>query len=91
VRTFGGKPEDDQSMIGKAHNKFVDLKRAIAGNDQKAVVNEVERGEDFIKGKFEKVLRDEDLPPAARDLVTRAYETIRADHDEISRLKHSMH
>jgi uncharacterized protein (TIGR02284 family) len=91
VRTFGGEPEDDQSLLGKAHNKFVDLKNAITGGDQKAVINEVERGEDVIRDKYEKALRDEDLPPPAREVVSRAYETIRADHDEISRLKDSMH
>jgi uncharacterized protein (TIGR02284 family) len=91
VRTFGGEPEDDQSLLGKAHNKFVDLKNAITGGDQKAVIDEVERGEDVIRDKYEKALRDEDLPPPAREVLSRAYETIRADHDEISRLKHSMH
>jgi uncharacterized protein (TIGR02284 family) len=91
VRTFGGKPEDDQSMVGKMHNKFVDLKNAIAGGNEKAVVDEVERGEDFIKGKFEKALQDDDLPPAARELITRAFTSIKADHDEISRMKHQLH
>ncbi len=90
VRSFGGTPEDDQSMLGKAHNKFTALKSALAGHDEKAVIDEVERGEDVIKGKFQKAL-DEDLPPAARQLVSRAYESIRADHDEVSRMKHSMH
>jgi uncharacterized protein (TIGR02284 family) len=92
VRSFGGKPEDDQSLLGKAHNKFVDLKNAVTGGDnEKAIVDEVERGEDFIKAKFEKAVRDEDLPPQARQVVSQAYESIRADHDEISRLKHAMH
>src|SRR5438270_478162 len=48
VRSFGGQPEDDQSMMGKMHNKFVDLKNALTGGDEKAVINEVERGEDVI-------------------------------------------
>lgn len=92
VRSFGGKPQDSQSMLGKAHNKFVDLKNAVAGGDSdKAVVNEVERGEDVIKAKFRKALDDEDLPTNARQTVSRAYESIRVDHDEISQLKHSMH
>lgn len=91
VRTFGGKPEDSQSMLGKAHNKFVDLKSALTGHDAKAVINEVERGEDMIKAKFEKALHEQDLPTEAREMLNRAYESIRADHDEISRIKHSMH
>lgn len=90
VRTFGGEPEDEQSLLGKAHNKFVHLKKALAGGSQKAIIDEVERGEDHIRDKFEDALKDQDLPADARELVSRAYETIRADHDEISRMKRSM-
>jgi uncharacterized protein (TIGR02284 family) len=92
VRSFGGEPETDQSALGKAHNKFVDLKNAVMGGDnEKAVIDEVERGEDVIKAKFERALNDDDLPSNARQLVSRAFESIRADHDQISALKHSMH
>jgi uncharacterized protein (TIGR02284 family) len=92
VRTFGGEPETDQSMLGKAHNKFVDIKNALMGGaSEKAVIDEVERGEDFIKGKYEQALKDDDLPQNVRQVVSQAYETIRADHDEISAMKHSMH
>ena len=90
VRTFGGEPEQHQSALGKAHNKFVDLKAAVLGHDEKAIVNEVERGEDFIKAKFEKALDDDKLPANVRDLVDRAFREIKADHDEVSRLKHSL-
>lgn len=90
VRTFGGEPETDQSILGKAHNKFVDLKAALTRHDTKAVINEVERGEDFIKGKFEHAMRDDDLAPGARTLLTEAYSAIKSDHDEISRMKHQL-
>ena len=92
VRSFGGEPETDQSLLGKAHNKFVDIKNALTGGgSDKAVIDEVERGEDVIKGKYEHALKDDDLPVEARQVVSRLYESIRADHDEISRLKHQMH
>lgn len=92
VRSFGGTPEHDQSMLGKAHNKFVDIKNAVMGGaSEKAVIDEVERGEDVIKAKFEQAMRDDDLPANARTVVSQAYESIRADHDQISALKHSMH
>lgn len=90
VRSFGGEPETDQSLLGKAHNKFVDLKNAIMGGDDKAVINEVERGEDVIKAKYEAAIEDSDLPAAARELITRAYGSIKADHDEVSRIKHQL-
>jgi uncharacterized protein (TIGR02284 family) len=92
VRTFGGEPEDDQSMLGKLHNKFVDLKTALAGgHDDKAVIDEVERGEDTIRDKFEHAARDTELPPQARMTVERAFTQIKADHDEVSRLKRELH
>ena len=91
VRSFGGEPEDDQSFLGKAHNKFVDLKKAIAGGGgDKAVINEVERGEDVIKAKFRKAVEDEDLPAAIRQRISTAYVSVQADHDEVSRIKHQL-
>lgn len=91
VRSFGGEPETDQSLLGKAHNKFVDIKNAISGgSSEKSVIDEVERGEDFIKGKYEAAVRDDELPSSLRQVVTQAYASIRADHDEISRMKHTL-
>jgi uncharacterized protein (TIGR02284 family) len=90
VRSFGGEPQDEQSMLGKMHNKFVDLKTAMGADSKKAVIDEVERGEDVIKGKFEHALKDDDLPQQSRHLVSRAFEAIRADHDEISAMKHRL-
>ena len=91
VRSFGGEPETSQSLMGKAHNKFVELKNALTGGDDKSVIDEVERGEDVIKAKYETVLKDEHLPPRAREVITEAYRSIKADHDEVSRLKRQMH
>lgn len=91
VRSFGGEPKTDQSTLGAMHNKFVDLKSGMTGGSDKAVVDEVERGEDVIKAKFEKATDDGDLPASARELIQRAFGSIQADHDDISRLKHQMH
>lgn len=91
VRSFGGEPEDDQSLVGKAHNKFLALKDAVTGSSVKSVVDEVERGEDFIKGKFQKAADDAELPPEVRQLVSEAYRSVKADHDEISQIKHQLH
>lgn len=91
VRSFGGDPTTDQSILGKAHNKFVDLKNAVTRGGDKSIVDEVERGEDVIKAKFQHAVENSDLPEDVRRTVTTAYATIKADHDEISRLKHQMH
>jgi uncharacterized protein (TIGR02284 family) len=90
VRRLGGNPEDDGSFLGKAHQRFEDLKAAITGRDEKAIINEVERGEDYLKEKFETALDVDDLSGDTRALVERCYQTIRAGHDQMSQLKHGM-
>ena len=90
IRRLGGEPEESGTFMGKAHQRFEDLKAAITGRDEKAIINEVERGEDYIKGKFEKALESGDLGAEARQLVERCYQSVRAGHDQISQLKHGM-
>ncbi len=61
VRRLGGDPDDDGSLMGKTHQVFLDLKSAVTGRDDKAIINEVERGEDYLKEKFEAALQSDKL------------------------------
>jgi len=88
VRRLGGTPEDSGTFLGKAHQRFEDLKAAITGRDEQAIVNEVERGEDYIKGKYEAALNE--LTGDSRSVVERAYQSVREGHDQISALKHGL-
>jgi uncharacterized protein (TIGR02284 family) len=90
VRRLGGDPEESGTFLGKAHQRFEDLKAALTGRDEKAIVNEVERGEDYLKAKFEAALNSEKLSAEARQVVERAYQSVRSGHDQISQLKHGM-
>ncbi|HYZ48613.1 MAG TPA: PA2169 family four-helix-bundle protein [Sphingomonas sp.] len=90
VARLGGEPEDDGTMAAAAHRGWVDLKSAITGRNDKAIVNEVERGEDHIKHKFESALEDDDLSAECRSVVQRAYESVRRGHDRARDLKHSL-
>jgi uncharacterized protein (TIGR02284 family) len=90
VRRLGGDPEDSGSFLGKAHQRFEDLKAAITGRDEKAIVNEVERGEDYLKAKYEAALNSDNLTGESRQVVERCYQSVRSGHDQISQLKHGM-
>jgi len=90
VRRLGGDAEDDQSTMGSLHQRWLDLKAAITGRDDKAIINEVERGEDYLKAKFEAALKDDDLLGDSRSVVERAYQSVREGHDKVSALKHGM-
>jgi uncharacterized protein (TIGR02284 family) len=90
VRRLGGNPEDDGSFLGKAHQRFEDLKAAVTGRDEKAIINEVERGEDYLKDKFETALNSDTLDGESRAVVERCYQSVRSGHDQMSQLKHGM-
>ena len=90
VRRLGGNPEDDGSFLGKAHQRFEDLKSAVTGGDDKSIINEVERGEDYLKEKFETALNSDTLTGDSRAVVERCYQSVRSGHDQMSQLKHGM-
>ena len=88
VRRLGGNPEDEGSVLAAAHRQFLGIRNAFTKGDQ-AVVDEVERGEDVIKERFEKALADDRVSPQTRDVVTRFYESVRRGHDQARAMKHS--
>ena len=90
VSRIGGDPADDASFMGQTHQRWVDLKAAVTGRDDQAIINEVERGEDYLKEKFETALNSGDLTGDSRAAVERAYQSVREGHDKMSQLKHGM-
>lgn len=90
VRNLGGKPEESASFLGAAHRSFMDLKQALSGKNDKAIIEEVERGEDHIQTKFEIALKDTDLAPATRSVIRDAFSSVKAGHHQASVLKHSL-
>jgi uncharacterized protein (TIGR02284 family) len=90
VSRLGGSPSDGGSLLGGAHRMFVNLKAAVAGQDKQAIVNEVERGEDHIKAKYEDALKDEALSSPVRAAIEAGYGSVRAGHDQMRDLKHSL-
>jgi uncharacterized protein (TIGR02284 family) len=90
VASAGGNPEDDGTVMGAVHRGFQSLREAVSTRDDKAIVAEIERGEDYLKAKFEAALDHTDLTGDARVAVTDAWQSVKAGHDEMSALKHSM-
>jgi len=79
-RAEGGSPADYGSAAGTLHRRIEDLRVALGGGD-KAIIKEVERGEDYLKEEFERVLADELMSPGAMAAVRDAYASVRRGHD----------
>ncbi len=90
VSRLGGSIDRDGSTLGHLHQRWLDLKAIITGHDDKAVINEVERGEDYLKEKFEAALKVDSLDASVRAPIERAYISVRDGHDRVRDLKHSL-
>ena len=87
VTTAGGNPEDDGSLLGSIHRAFESLREAVSTKDDAAIIAEIERGEDYLKEKFEAALKGDTLDAASREAVNAAWTSVKAGHDEMSQLK----
>ena len=67
----------------------MDVKHALLRNDA-SVIDTVEGGEDQLKARFERALADSELSATTKETVRRAYGEVRAGHDQLSALKHSL-
>jgi uncharacterized protein (TIGR02284 family) len=90
VRQLGGEPKESGTVLASAHRVFVNLRSKLSSGDT-AVVDEVERGEDHIKAKFEDALKDAELSPQTRAVIQEAYASVRAGHDQMRDIKHRLH
>ena len=54
------------------------------------MVNEVERGEDYIKIKSEAALKNDEISAGTRGALEKSFASIRKGHDRASEMKHAM-
>ena len=80
------EPETSSSATGALHRGWINLKSAITGGDEHAILAECERGEDSAVEEYKKAL-DDGLTPAAQELVSRQFAEIKAAHDRIKSLR----
>jgi uncharacterized protein (TIGR02284 family) len=78
--------ETSSSATGALHRGWINLKSAITGGDEHAILAECERGEDSAVEEYKKAL-DNGLSVSAQDLVSRQFVEIKAAHDRIRSLR----
>jgi uncharacterized protein (TIGR02284 family) len=88
VRALGGDPEKGGSMSGSLRRGWVNIKSAITGMDEVAVLAECERGEDVAKHAYEAALK-KDLPADVRSIVERQYQGVKQNHDRVRELRNT--
>ena len=72
----GGPSNPGGSTLGHLHHAWLDLKAHIPGSDDVDVIEEVIRGEDYLKEKFETVMSREAMDEDIRTILERAYHRV---------------
>lgn len=88
VRTLGGDPEDTGSMAGALHRGWINIKSAVTGKDEAAILNECERGEDSARNAYRDAL-DMALPAYIQQIVQDQYSAVQSAHDRVKALRDS--
>jgi uncharacterized protein (TIGR02284 family) len=86
VRRLGGDPSIGGSVSGAVHRSWTNVKAAITGKDDRAIMEEVERGEDVAVESYQKAL-NMDLPEDIRAIVERQYQGVRENHDKMREIR----
>src|SRR4051812_6066406 len=86
LRQYGGKVEDGGSTMGAMHRGWVSIKSKLTTYDDKAVLEEAERGEDNAKARYMKALQ-KNLPADVRQVVERQYQGVQRNHDQVKMLR----
>ena len=86
IRADGGDPERSGSVAGALHRGWISVKEAVMSRDDRAILEECERGEDYAKARYAEALTLE-LPQPIRSLVERQYQGVIVNHDRVRSLR----
>ena len=80
-------PGEGGSTAGALHRGWVTVKDAVAGDaTELSVLQECERGEDHALHRYQEALQAP-LPPQVQQVVSRQYEGVRRNHDQVRALR----
>lgn len=86
VAINGEQPAHDGSLAAKVHRVWIDIRSKLSAGDTSVILQEAERGEDYIKHAYEDVLQE--IPGSAMsDVLHDQYAKVKTSHDRIRDLR----
>jgi uncharacterized protein (TIGR02284 family) len=86
VSRLGGDPEKTGSVAATLHRGWINIKSAVTGEDEGAVISECERGEDSAVRNYKDAIQA-GLPGDVSAIVERQYGQVQEAHDRIRALE----
>jgi uncharacterized protein (TIGR02284 family) len=88
VSGLGGDPATSGHVVASLHRGWINLKEALAKDEDTAIVNECEAGEDAAMKNYRDALA-KPLPASVSQLVQQQFAGVQAAHNIVRDLKHS--
>ena len=88
VRRLGGDPEKTGSTAAAVHRTWMNVRDAITGKDDEAILAEVDRGEEVAVDAYTDALA-QDLPADVASVVQKQADAIKDIHREMHTLAHT--
>jgi len=86
ARTYGGNPDVSSSLGSAVHRRWIDIKALVTGKDDRAVLEECERGESMAVTSYSQALA-RNLPENVRAVVERQYQGVLQNYDQVKSLR----
>ena len=88
VRSLGGDPDTGGSLSGAVHRGWINIKAAVTGRDEAAILNECERGEDYAKAAYEEALKTA-LPSNVEDVIRQQSQGVQAADNRVKDVRNA--
>ena len=86
VRHLGSDPENSGSVAATLHRGWINIKSAVTGEDDGAIISECERGEDSAVKNYEDALK-ENLPINIRAIIEQQLTQVKEAHNQVRALE----
>ena len=80
-------PSDSSTVSSTLHRGWIQLKAALTGNDNHAVLAECERGEDSAVAEYRKAVNASHLPETLMEIVKTQFQEVLATHNSVRGLR----
>ena len=78
IKSTGGDVDKGTSFTGDAHRAWMSIKDAFSANDDKAMLQEVVRGEEEAVEEYQEVMRETQLAPTTQDLLKKQVHSVQS-------------
>ncbi|WP_419213113.1 ferritin-like domain-containing protein [Maribacter sp. X9] len=87
IKSFGQKVDKGDSLTGKAHRAWMDVKALFSSDDAEAMLEEAIRGEKAAIDEYQEVLADTSLPSSTSSILRNQKQAIENGLSKIKTLE----